>query len=111
MSAETLELIPTTYTLYLFPADHPLRSQYTDLDMYTVTVEQRSGIIGDAWAVCHSGRCYDGAEWDFEPRPSSRTKEWLAAHRFDQRTAINLAADAGLELRAMYERRISGAAR
>lgn len=106
MSAETLELTPTTYTLYLFPADHPLRSQYSDLDLYTVTVEARGGISDDSWAVCHNGKCHDGISWDREPIPSSRTEAWLAMHRFSQREAINLAAQVGLELRAMYEARI-----
>lgn len=56
---------------------------------YAITVEYR----GDGlWAVCSGGFCFgtDG-EWDFEPSPSSREDDWLATHRFDEATALELA--------------------
>jgi len=56
---------------------------------YAIKVAYR----GDGlWAVCHGGFCLsrDG-EWDYEPLPSSREDDWLAAHRFEVQTALRLA--------------------
>jgi len=36
--------------------------------------------------------------WEYEPRPSARTKEWLATHRFDGTTAVLLATAAAREM-------------
>jgi hypothetical protein len=59
---------------------------------FAVTVEWRGN---DRWAVMWHGDCLgaDG-EWEFEPRPSSREDDWLAAHRFDLPTALRLAREA-----------------
>ena len=40
----------------------------------------------DGWALSHSG------EWDYEPQPSSRTDEWLDAHRWDDLHSARKAA-------------------
>lgn len=50
---------------------------------------------GDIYAVTRRSRCLgaDGT-WDYEPRPSSRTDEWIAAHRFPYEQAVALAATA-----------------
>ncbi|GAA3591041.1 hypothetical protein [Streptomyces osmaniensis] len=44
------------------------------------------------WAVLDTPYCLnvDGT-WDFEHTPSERTDEWIASHRFDLDTALNLA--------------------
>lgn len=76
---------PTTYSVSILPMDHREHGHFE------VTVEWRGN---DRWAVLHSGYCLgaDG-EWDYERRPSSRTDEWLASHRFDLDTALRLAKD------------------
>lgn len=83
-------------------------SVFTDAmrDAPTSAMDARSWAITVAdrghgkWAVilgAHDGDMLEvlGAdgEWDFEPRPSSRTDEWLASHRFDLDTALKLAAE------------------
>jgi hypothetical protein len=58
---------------------------------FTIKVAYR----GDGrWAVLRHGRCLgsDG-EWDYESIPSEREDEWLATHRFDEDTALRLAAE------------------
>lgn len=48
----------------------------------------------DAYAVIHHRECLgaDG-KWDFEPTSSSRTDEWIAAHRFSYVEAYRLAVE------------------
>lgn len=56
---------------------------------YAITVEYR----GDGrWAVWRMGECLgvDGV-WVWEPRPSGRDADWVAAHRFGLDTALDLA--------------------
>lgn len=58
---------------------------------YAVKVAYR----GDGlWAVLNGGYCLgaDG-DWDYEPSPSGRDDAWLATHRFDEETALRLAAE------------------
>lgn len=56
---------------------------------FTLSVEYRGD---DRWAVMDHPHCLsaDGA-WDFEHIPSERTDEWIANHRFDLDTALDLA--------------------
>lgn len=80
----------TRYEVSLLPA--------TDINagVFALAVEYRAQLDGaDLWCVSRYGRCLgaDG-EWDYEPIPSSRTKEWIASHRFDLDTAIRLAKEA-----------------
>jgi hypothetical protein len=59
-----------------------------------IRVERVQQIDGpDLWAVRLHGACLGkGGEWEYEPFPSSRTKEWLTEHRFDSaETAIDAA--------------------
>lgn len=58
----------------------------------TLAVEDRGN---GQWAVTRPRRCLgvDG-EWDWEPIPSEREDDWLAAHRFDLATALALAKQA-----------------
>jgi hypothetical protein len=50
---------------------------------------------GDTYAAVRHRMCLDAnGTWDYEPRPSERTDEWIAAHRFPYKTAVALAATA-----------------
>jgi hypothetical protein len=73
----------TRYEVSCLPEDHEAAPHFT------ITVEWRGN---DQWAVTRYGDCFgtDG-EWDYEPRPSSRTDEWKNTHRFDLATALDLA--------------------
>lgn len=46
----------------------------------------------DKWAIrTHNQLCLGkNLEWDYEPLPSSRTEEWLKAHRFSLEEALTL---------------------
>jgi hypothetical protein len=47
------------------------------------------------WAVLRHGACLSNTgEWDWEHIPSERADEWLATHRFDFNTALDLAKEA-----------------
>ena len=76
----------TQYTVSALPESH------MEADIFAITVEYRGA---DRWAVLRGTRCLaaDGT-WDFEPNPSSRTKEWRDSHRFDEQTALRLAREA-----------------
>ena len=56
-------------------------------DYSALTVEARGD---DRWAVKRDGcECLSvSGKWDYEPLPSSRTDEWMAAHRFDYEEAV-----------------------
>lgn len=57
--------------------------------VYTINVEYRGG---DCWAVVRHQRCMNAkGEWSWESVPSERGDEWLAEHRFDRATALELA--------------------
>lgn len=75
----------TRYEVCALPEGHELRRHFI------IHVEPR----GDRWAVVQPFQpapCLgsDG-EWDWEPQLSSRTDEWIATHRFDLETALELA--------------------
>lgn len=76
----------TRYEVSCLPDGHD------DLGHFSITVEYRGR---DRWAVLQRGRwCLSNTgEWDYEPTPSDRTGEWLAAHRFDRDTALRLARE------------------
>jgi len=78
----------TAFTVTCWPAE----SDSADINarMFSVTVERTTDT---QWAVrFHGGRCLSVAgTWDWEPLPGGRTDEWLAEHRFDLDTALNLA--------------------
>jgi hypothetical protein len=59
---------------------------------FTLRVEYRGR---DRWTVTDGFLCLgkDG-EWSYESIPSEREDEWLAAHRFDEETALRLAKEA-----------------
>lgn len=84
MTAPRVEI--TQYLVTVFPGPS------INSPVYDVTVERRAP---GRWAVCRLSRCLgaDGV-WDYEPNPSSREDDWLAAHRFDLDTALRLAAEA-----------------
>jgi hypothetical protein len=77
----------TRYTVNCMPEDSS-----PDSHVFEITVEWRGK---DRWAVVRHGSCLgsDG-EWDYEMRPSSREDDWLATHRFDLETALELAKKA-----------------
>ena len=76
----------TRYQIGCLPEGHELSSHLS------VTVEYRGR---DKWAVVDHPYCLsvDG-EWHYEIRPSERDDDWLAAHRFDLETALDLAKKA-----------------
>ena len=80
----------TRYTISALPPDH------RDYDEYSILVEERAK---DLWGVFDGSYSLgtDGV-WEYEPRPSARTKEWLATHRFDGTTAVLLATAAAREM-------------
>jgi hypothetical protein len=78
----------TEYVVSALPEDDGKQgwSYGTSFDL---TVAYRGN---DRWAVIALGRCLDiNGEWSHESSPSNRTDEWLATHRFDLTTAIELA--------------------
>jgi hypothetical protein len=80
----------TRYEVSLFPEDAEPRRHFT------ITIEWRGT---DSWAVLDGPYCLgrDG-EWEYEPLPSNRDDEWIAAHRFDLDTAQRLAKQAAPHL-------------
>lgn len=79
---------PTRYVVNLLPESEYAKGGHH----FEITVEWRGE---DRWAVLRSGWCLgaDG-DWDYERRPSEREDDWIAAHRFDLRTALRLAKEA-----------------
>lgn len=76
--------VPIKYQYSYIPEKHWLHSvlQKEDLLFYSyLFVEYRDE---DSWAVTDSfNRCLSSSgEWDFEPSPSNRSKEFLETHRF-----------------------------
>jgi hypothetical protein len=73
------------HTICALPDSHP------NYRHFAITVEHRGN---GRWAVCHSRFCLgtDG-DWDFEPASSDRDDDWLDSHRFDEQTALRLAAE------------------
>lgn len=79
------------YTINALPEDHDAAHHFE------IRVEYR----GDGmWAVTRWRECLsaDGT-WDHEPLPSSRTDDWLAAHRFTEADAVRLAKQAAMAVR------------
>lgn len=57
--------------------------------VFTVFVEHRGS---DRWAVVRHRACMNAkGEWSWESIPSEREDEWLAEHRFNRATALELA--------------------
>ncbi|MEV6547942.1 hypothetical protein AB0M57_04440 [Streptomyces sp. NPDC051597] len=85
---ETPEVLVTVtrYEVSLLPEGHRARCHFT------ITVEHRGGA---SWAVLDGPFCLglDG-DWEYEPLPSNRTDEWISTHRFDLKTALELAKQA-----------------
>jgi len=74
---------PTAYMVSLLPVDD------INADLFAITVEWRGD---NNWAVMRHRQCLNSeGEWDWEPNPSSRTDEFIATHRFDRDTAIEMA--------------------
>lgn len=62
-----------------------------------IRIERMRGYIDPpTWAVRYEDTCLSKTgNWDVEPQPSSRTKSWLASHRFDNmKDATNAAVTA-----------------
>lgn len=87
----------TQYEVSVFPdsmRNDP--SSALDAHQWVITVADRGE---DRWAVIQGpdgSHCMvlgtDG-DWDMEPRPSSRSDEWIATHRFSYEDAIRHARD------------------
>lgn len=75
------------YTLSVLPDDDV--NEY----LYAISVHRARQMDGtELWAVRWMGRCLNRRlGWDYEPIPSSRTKRWLATHRFPLDEAMRLA--------------------
>ena len=66
-----------------------LPEEQADRYLFALQVEYRGS---DRWAVTRHGECLNrDGNWDWEHRPSEREDEWLAEHRFDLDTALDLA--------------------
>lgn len=75
----------TEYDVSCLPIDHPERFHFT------IKVAWRGS---DSWAVSDGFRVLSSTgEWDYEPSPSNRDDDFLAAHRFDLDTALALAKE------------------
>jgi hypothetical protein len=80
----------TEYTVSCLPMDDE------DANAFSVKVVRRGRC---QWAVVKDSKCLgaDG-KWAYESLPSSRTDEFLATHRFDLDTAMDLAKYAALRI-------------
>lgn len=75
---------PTRYTVSRLPDDN------ADHGVWSVTVEASGR---GRWAVRNMGNCLDKqGEWEHEPRPSSRSDEWLNTVRWDDESEAIAAA-------------------
>lgn len=73
----------TRYEVSVLPENDINRS------LFTIYVENRGD---DRWAVVRFGECMNTkGEWSYELRPSERDDDWLAEHRFNRATALELA--------------------
>ncbi|MBY8341985.1 hypothetical protein LXH13_06280 [Streptomyces spinosirectus] len=73
----------TRYEVSVLPENDINRS------VFTIYVENRGD---DRWAVVRRRECMNAkGEWSYELRPSERDDEWLADHRFNRVTALELA--------------------
>jgi hypothetical protein len=86
-----VRVVATSYLVTAWPED---MADNIDAYMWSVSVTDRGH---GKWAVIRGG---DGGpclgtddEWDYEPSPSNREDDWLAAHRFDLDEALLLARD------------------
>lgn len=81
---------PITYKVDALPADMPATR-----DMFAVYVEAR----GEQWAVKRNGSTLgtDG-KWSYGAKDGEDREAWLAAHRFDLDTALDLAREAALRI-------------
>jgi len=78
----------TRYEVSVLPHDDINRS------CFTINVESRGE---GRWAICRYRQCLDvDGNWDWEPSPSNRDDDWLATHRHDLDTALDLAREAAL---------------
>jgi hypothetical protein len=111
----------TEYKVSVFPpwmTDSSDMLAASEADTWSLTVQWRGF---DKWAVTNGGHTCLGSdgEWDWEPIPSSREDDWLAAHRFDLETALHLAAEhapkvtingkTALDILAKHQGRAAGA--
>lgn len=81
---------PTRYEVSVLPFEDINRPSFT------ITVEARGAGV---WAVCRHRQCLDAnGNWSWESVPSERAAEWLATHRFDLDTALDLARAAAPHL-------------
>jgi hypothetical protein len=82
----------TRYTVSCMPEDAA-----PDAHVFEITVEYRGK---GRWAVARFGQCLDAnGLWDHELSPSNREDDWLATHRFDLDTALELAKAAAPHVR------------
>ncbi|MFJ2259504.1 hypothetical protein ACIOKD_14380 [Streptomyces sp. NPDC087844] len=80
----------TRYEVSLLPADNINRFPFT------IDVEYRGH---GRWAAVRHRQCLNATgEWSFESIPSEREEEWMATHRFDLDTALQLAKQAAPHL-------------
>jgi hypothetical protein len=89
MSTEITEFA-TEYTVCALPRDDP------NFNTFAITVAWRGSIhperLDHCWAATRHRRCLDASgAWDWEPSPSGREDDWLAAHRFTLEQALELA--------------------
>lgn len=73
----------TAYEISILPAGDISRH------VFTINVEWRGE---DRWAVVRHRQCMNAkGDWSWESIPSEREDEWLAEHRFNRMTALELA--------------------
>lgn len=74
---------PTSYTVTCF------REPTIDSHVFDIPVDETAP---GRWAVRRGKRCLSVFDtWEWEPIPSERDDDWLAAHRFDLRLALEMA--------------------
>jgi hypothetical protein len=84
-----VEVNVTQYDVSMLPLDFP------DRRLWSVTVEYRGKGL---WGVFKDGfRLGKDDTWDYEPIPSYREDDWIAAHQFTLDEALALARKAASE--------------
>ena len=87
----------TEYTANALPADHP---GYSHCSVQVVETSYTDDNGFPLWTVRHwpDGVLNATGEWDKEPRPAHRTRQWWAHHSWPEDQARGAAEEAAREL-------------
>lgn len=93
----------TEYTIDVVGEGHYLRDRYDDMDLHTITVNDRQTEPHKRWGVYRTGRCLNirTGDWEHESRPSGRDDDWFTDHRATLDDALAAAHTAAV--RALHD--------